>query len=35
MRSEFTPGQTSDYPGFDLVMADSLPEPSVLSVDRG
>jgi len=27
MRSEITPGQTSDYLGFDLVMADNLPEP--------
>lgn len=35
MRSEITPGQTSDYLGFDLVMADNLPEPSVLLADRG
>ncbi|MEY8827925.1 transposase, partial [Sedimentitalea sp. XS_ASV28] len=35
MRSEITPGQTSDYRGFDLVMADNLPEPSVLLADRG
>lgn len=34
MRTEITPGQTSDYLGFDLVMADNLPEPSVLA-DRG
>ena len=30
MRTEIAPGQTSDYLGFDLVMADNLPEPSVL-----
>ena len=35
MRTEITPGQTSDYLGFDLVMADNLPEPSVLLADRG
>ncbi|WP_238365441.1 IS5 family transposase [Mesobacterium pallidum] len=35
MRTEITPGQTSDYVGFDLVMADNLPEPSVLLADRG
>ncbi|WP_375360192.1 transposase [Salipiger thiooxidans] len=35
MRTEITPGQTSDYMGFDLVMADNLPEPSVLVADRG
>ena len=35
MRSEITPGQTSDYLGFDLVMADHLPEPCVLLADRG
>ena len=34
MRTEITPGQTSDYLGFDLVMADNLPEPSVLLADR-
>ncbi len=28
-------GQTSDYPGFDLVVADNLPQPSVLLADRG
>lgn len=32
MRTEITPGQTSDYLGFDLVMADNLPRPSVLPV---
>ena len=35
MRTEITPGQTSDYAGFDLVMADNLPEPKVLLADRG
>ena len=35
MRTEITAGQTSDYLGFDLVMADNLPEPSVLLADRG
>lgn len=35
MRSDITPGQTSDYRGFDLVMDDNLPEPSVLLADRG
>ena len=34
MRTEITAGQTSDYLGFDLVMADNLPEPSVLLADR-
>jgi len=35
MRTEITPGQTSDYLGFDLVMADNLPNPKVLLADRG
>ncbi len=35
MRTQITPGQTSDYLGFDLVMADNLPEPKVLLADRG
>ena len=35
MRTEITAGQTSDYLGFDLVMADNLPKPSVLLADRG
>ena len=35
MRSDITPGQTSDYLGFDLVMADNLAEPSVMLADRG
>lgn len=29
------PGQTSDYLGFDLLMADNLPSPSMLLADRG
>ena len=35
VRPEITPGQTSDYLGFGLVMADNLPVPSVLLADRG
>jgi Transposase DDE domain len=35
MRSDITPGQTSDYLGFDRVMDDTLPEPCVLLADRG
>jgi len=35
MRTEITPGQTSDYLGFDLVMADNLPKLKVLLADRG
>ena len=35
MRSDITPGQTSDYPGFDLVMDDNLTELAVLLADRG
>ena len=35
MRTEITPGQTSDYLGFDLVMAKNLLSPSVLLADRG
>ena len=27
MRTEITPGQDSDYTGYDLVMADNLPQP--------
>lgn len=30
-----TPGQDSDYTGYDLVMADNLPQPAVLVADRG
>jgi len=35
MRSDITPGKTSDYLGFDLIMDDNLPESSVLLADRG
>lgn len=35
LSAEITPEQTSDYVGFDLVMADNLPKPSVLLADRG
>ena len=35
MRTEITAEQTSDFLGFDLVMADNLPTPSVLLADRG
>ena len=35
MRSDITPGHTSDYLGFDLVRGDNLPEPAVLLADRG
>ncbi len=35
MRTEITPGQTSDYLGFDLVMSENLPQPKVLLADRG
>ncbi len=34
MRTEITPGQTSDCRGFDL-LADNLPAPSVLLAERG
>ena len=33
MRSDITPGQTSDYLGFDLVMDENLPEQCVLLAD--
>lgn len=35
MRTEITAGQSSDYLGFNLVMAENLPTPSVLLADRG
>ncbi|UWQ32951.1 transposase [Leisingera sp. M527] len=35
MRTEITPGQTSDCLGFDTAMADNLPEPGILLADRG
>ncbi len=35
MRTDITPGQTSDDLGFDLGMDDNLPEPRVLLAERG
>ena len=35
MRTEITPGQTSEYLGFDLVMVDNLPEQIALLAGRG
>ncbi len=35
MRTEITPGQDSDCTGYDLMMADTLPQPAVLVADRG
>lgn len=35
MRTEISPGQASDYTGYDQVMADTLPQPAVLVADRG
>lgn len=35
MRTAITPGQISDYIGFDLVMDDNPARPSVLLADRG
>ena len=35
MRTDVTPGQTSDHKGFDLVMGDDLPAPAALLVDKG
>jgi len=35
MRADITAGQTCDYLGFDLVVAENLPAPSVLLADRG
>jgi len=35
LRAETTSGHTSDCHGFDLVVADTLPEPNVLLADRG
>lgn len=34
-RAEITPAQDSDYAGIDLVIADNLPSPAVLVIDRG
>lgn len=35
MRTEISLGQDSDYTGYDLVMADNLPQPDVLVADMG
>lgn len=35
MRTGITPGLDPDYTGYDLVMADNLPQPAVLVADRG
>ena len=35
MRADITPGQVSDYRGFDLVMGDDLPAPAALLGDKG
>ena len=35
MRIEITPGRMSDYTRFNPIMADSLPKPSALLMDRG
>ena len=35
MRTRITPGQTSDHTGYDLVMADTLPQAAVLVAGRG
>ncbi len=35
MRTEITPGQDSDDTGYNLVMADNLPQPAVLVANRG
>ena len=35
MGTEITPGQDSDYIGYDMVMADNLPQPAALVADRG
>jgi transposase len=35
MRTDVTPGQTSDHKGFDLVMGDDLPAPGALLADKG
>lgn len=35
MKVEITPGQVSDYKGYDAVMDDGLPQPKVLIADRG
>ena len=35
MKAEITPGQVSDYRGYDAVMDDDLPQPKVLIADKG
>ena len=35
MKAEITPGQVSDYRGYDAVMDDHLPQPKVLIADKG
>jgi len=35
MKADITPGQVSDYRGYDTVMDDNLPQPKVLIADRG
>jgi transposase len=35
MKVDVTPGQTSDYRGYDAVMDDDLPQPKVLIADKG
>ena len=35
MKPDITPGQTSDYLGFDLAMGDNMPESAVLLADCG
>ena len=35
MRTEITSGQSSDYTGYALVMADNLPAPRIMIADRG
>ena len=35
MKAEITPGQVSDYRGYDAVIDNDLPQPKVLLADRG
>jgi hypothetical protein len=35
MRTDVTPGQTSDHKGFDLVVGDDLPAPGAPLADKG
>ncbi len=34
MKVALTPGQTSDYLGYDAVMDDDLPQPKILLADK-